>query len=343
MIFEIILTFCFPLLPIIPIVLKLVSLRIFSNIEFKTQTYRFFKINSIVDSLMLMTILFLPLTECQELCDRWWRNTYWLVFYKFCIILFINKSLRTINSFLVLTFAWNLLRDTNGSKVAGKGFILHLIIIIALSFFLHLPNIFLYKIALPLNCTIETQYEITYRLEYLTKNAIENISIIQYGLGVLLLVLTFGFCAVIAYKMVQLKKLRSKSIILISKRNSNVSNANPKTSVTYQCELFQSIIGNRVKTLNSSKTNLLRIFITVAFWFDLLVTTVSDGVMFFVIKHKFDYFIFIRVFYLLIIFTQSLHVFIYYKFNDAFFQRFNKTFLILKRTKSISSDDLKFN
>ena len=98
----------------IPIALKTVTAYIFKNIEFKTQTFRFLRINSIFDVLFMITYPFQPWTELKN--EKW--GNYWLTVYKFYILIYASRCLRTLNLIMNTIVAWNQYRQNkNRNKI----------------------------------------------------------------------------------------------------------------------------------------------------------------------------------------------------------------------------------
>ena len=317
----------FPVVLIIPLVLKLICAFIFSNIEFKTQTYRYLKLNSIINAMLMLTLLFLPLTECNKLCDGWWESNYWLLAYKLYIIRFISRCMRTISSLIILTISWNQFRDLNDCRIRKKNrFYLIVIFSITFSFVLYLPDLFLNKIEKePSNDSVDHLEKDT--TDTLKGYVVEAVNIFQYAVAFIILIFTLFFNIIVACKIKYQKNTEFKSILFISTKKKNI-NSNPRNSISVQFDAAQIISQKMMPKLYESQTKLLSVFITFAFTVDEVLTNASDGIFSFGIKNEMQYFVFIRVFYLMVFVVQMSHVFVFYKFNKAFSRRFKKIFKV---------------
>ena len=105
--------FLIPSFSLFPITINLYNAYSVSKIELKIKKFQYFKMNAIVDSILLLTILFQPLSECQELCSRWWNKNYWFLVYKIFISSFLIHVLNTISASYSVKNAWNRFKIMN--------------------------------------------------------------------------------------------------------------------------------------------------------------------------------------------------------------------------------------
>jgi hypothetical protein len=103
----------------------------------------------------MVTLLFLPLTECEELCSGWWNSNYWLIVYRFYINYYLTRVLQTISTILSVTIAWNRCRSMDQHKLSGNIFYLTILFNIIFSCLMHLPKLFINEIVLQNNISQE--------------------------------------------------------------------------------------------------------------------------------------------------------------------------------------------
>ena len=261
----------FPIFLTILVILKFVSAYIFSHIEFKTQTFRYLKYYSINDALLLLTLMLLPISLCKEVCNGWWTNNYWLIFYRLYINLFISRSLHTANSILGITIAFIQYRDLNDYKVPSKNYLFIVFSSIIFSISLNLPIVFLYNIEVPLNSTTSL-----YSLKLIRPNALQKLFGVQFSIGFIILFLTLIFNLILVVKIKQQKKSQFRSIIFTSKKQRNCEFTVLKNKRDADIEIV-SCVEQRPRNYsshNESKTKLLAICITVAFSIDQIFKTI---------------------------------------------------------------------
>jgi hypothetical protein len=320
---QIVFTFVMPTLTIIPIIMNLMSAFIFSNIEFKTQTYRYLKLNSIIDAISLGTILFLPVTQCQELCAKWWTNNYWLVVYEIYINNYISRSLRTVSSILSVTIAWKRFRTMNQYKINNNNFYFIISSIFMFSFVLYLPALFLSKISSN-NSTGQI-----YTLRVAKLNVYNQLSLIYYLVTILILILTVILNAKLVFKIKEQLNLKFRSIKFKSANdckiveflslNTNTVNLRP-VLVDDRLKTYR-IIFSRNKIVEF-ETTLLIIWITLVFIIDQFLQTISASLFLFIDKTSQKYILILIFLFLIIVSTQLFNVYFYYKYNRAFSRRF---------------------
>ena len=317
--FQLAATILFSTLVLIPISLKLAASNIFSNIEFKTRTYKYLRLNSIVDSIFLIAILFLPFMEYQEECS------YWFILFKLYCGLYLSKSLKLVNVIISLIIAWNSYKDWNGSKINGKfRFYLILCVIIMLALVINSPSLFIYKISQKsANSTPKL-----FSLEHVNENTSKKMNIFQYLVTFFILGLAWYLTASVVYAIRKCKKLRYLSILYIARNNSGLARSRSSIAV-HRLESMQSAQKLLLK-IYESKSKKFTISITFAFLADQTLMTLGDIIERFFFQTKTQMPVFISVFYLTIIISQIVHVAIYYRFNESFAKRFK---MLLKRYK----------
>ena len=310
---ELIFVFTLPFLATIPFALKVLSAFIFKNIEFKSQTFRYLRMNSIVDALYLTTFLVLPLTECTECFE----SNYWILFCKLFINFFISRALRTINALIILTIAWNQYRDLNDSRMRSRTrFYFTLITITLFSFLIYVPNLIKYNIT-NTNSTGITHYQ--FQIDNLT---FKMLNVTNFSILFFIIFATICLNSRVAFKIRQQKNLKFKSIIFTSSPKPS-SCLKSKQSITIQLDNSRCS-QQQIKRLCNSQTKKLSVFITLVYIIDQVVSTTADCIA------TFKYSIFIKIFYFSIIAAQLAHIIVYYNFNKAFANRF-KTLISCKK------------
>jgi hypothetical protein len=134
---QIISIILFPVVLPVPIILKIICVRIFFNIEFRTQTFRLLKYISFIDALSTFILVFMPFGEFLLIENDWSQVL------RLFVIVFIGRSLTTLSSILSLNISWNHLRDLKNYKITGRWFYLVLAFSIFFSLILHSPNLIL--------------------------------------------------------------------------------------------------------------------------------------------------------------------------------------------------------
>jgi hypothetical protein len=331
---EIIQFFILPLVMITPIGMKTITATIFQNIEFKTQTFRILKINSIFDVIFMITYFIKPWIEFKN------ENlgNYWLVLYDIYIIIYVSRCLRTVNLILNMTVAWNQFRQNkNRNKISISNFFFYAMIsiIFLFSFLLHLPNLFAYEIYSTSNRTRKI-----YALKATNQDLLLNLSIFQYIIDILILIFSLLLISIILYRRNKENRTTLKSIIFTKRRKETVSiikrlNSNSISKASnFEIRSIQDTNQNCSKISNKnykSKTQLLVIWITLAVSFDQIFKIIFECLTIFSFHKDSILFVYLSIFrYLIIIFSQLSHVFIYCKFNESFLNRFKKYCCLVK-------------
>ena len=320
MISELILKFTFPLLITLLAFLKLVSVYIFSNIEFKTQTYRYLKLISIIDLLLLSVSLFLPLTEW---IGQSYQNIYWSLLFQFYIKIFFGRCLQIANTLLVLRIIWIHYRNLYGSKIYGTNlnFILASVVIISLIF--NLPVLILNKIELVKNITINImeKYQLEARYKNNSINFIEKI--FQFAISISILIVIMCLNSAILYKIKRLKSMEIKSVIFT--RSKMRFCFLTRNRLSGQCGV---LVSHLPSTLGIRKTKLLVIFTTFAFSID---QALNKGIYFmanFLLKNESQNLT--NACYVTLILTQLFQIVVYFKYSNSFAKRFKRVFTVKK-------------
>jgi hypothetical protein len=335
--FTVAFSICIP----IAIIFKLICARIFTNIEFRTENFRFLKYYSIIDAISFFILLPMPLIVCQDLFMVWLKNNYYLVFYQLYVVSFIWSSLNTFKSILSLSVAWNHLRNLKSHKTSTKLFYLVICFSAIFSILLHAPNLVINEISVKLNITRETYF--------LQQTSYNKYIIFEYSIVFSILFLTLVFntthiSIIVIDKTLQYKsvinsnsksKIRLASIASFSnqKRISSVKEEDsPKVVLTNLIVLADlsyqrnsSIVDNclrRSLKLSHTKSKYLFIGILFIFLFDLFLKSMVGFTTILRIENSNSIQI-ILIFSVLL--TQIFHFLIYFKLSDPFLIRF-KTF-----------------
>ena len=326
----------------IAIFLKLTSARIFTNIEFRTEKFRFLKYYSIVDAVSLFMLLPISLVICRDLLILWLKNNnYCEVFYQLYIISFIWSSLNTFNSIISLSVAWNNLRNLKSHKISTQLFYVIIFMGAAFSIILHLPNLFINQISVKLNSSSDI-YE-------LKKENFHYYIYFEYSITFSILLLTLVFNTIHAFIMIMEKTTEYKSVIYSTSKSKlrlasiiSVSNSKRRSSVKDE-ESSKVVLSNliflkdfnnprcssvadsnlRSSKLGHTKTKYLFISILFVFLIDLILKSTVGLTTIFRIDNP-------NIIQICLIFsiilTQISHIFIYFKFSDSFFSRFKNVF-----------------
>jgi hypothetical protein len=321
MVYQIIYTFVCPILALFPFSLDLISAYIFSNIEFKTQTYRYLKLNSIIDALSILTILFLPLTECQDLCSGLWNSNYWLIIYRLYMNHYLTRLLRTISSILSVTIAWNRYKTMNQYKIYGNYFYFTLFLNCLFSSIIHLPNLFFNQVVLREQSTQQNE---TYVIKVVKIDQLNNLLITQF----LFITIIFIFTVVINIKLALIIKSQINAKFKSIKSNKQMKKCRDSsyTSVSVQIKSNTSKINTYniifAKTkVKEFETSLLIFWISVVFIIHQVLQIVCGIALIFVDRDVEKNVLIFIVLYILIVTVHSFNFFIYYKFNRAFSRR----------------------
>jgi hypothetical protein len=321
-----------PLLALIPIVVNFFSAYIFSNIEFKTKTYRYLKLNAIVDALSMVTLLFFPLTECEELCSGWWNSNYWLIVYRLYINYYLTRVLQTISTILSVTIAWNRCRSMDQHKNSGNIFYLTILLNIIFSCLMHSPKIFLHEIVLQNNNTLDDSK--IYALKMVQIEVINNLLLILNFLF-MIVVLIFTVCLNVKlvlnirkqinakFKSIKLikKDEETEKIVLEKSRNSTIQSfySAQLNSETNQINSYK-IIFSKTK-LMEFESSLMVFWITVVFIVDIVLQTAGVAVVMLLKRDSKEYFFVLIFLYIFIIVSHLGYFCVYYKFNRSFSER----------------------
>jgi hypothetical protein len=336
--FTVAITICIP----ITIIFKLICARIFTNIEFRTENFRFLKYYSIIDAISFFILLPMPLIVCQDLFGVWLKNNYYLVFYQLYVVSFIWSSLNTFKSILSLILAWNHLRNLKSHKTSTKFFYLVICFSAIFSILLHLPNLIINEISVKLNITRENYF--------LQQTSYNKYIIFEYSIVFSILFLTLVFntthiSVILKDKTLQYKsiinsnsksKIRLASIASFSnqKRISSVKEEDsPKVVLTNLIVLADlsyqrnsSIVDNclrKCSKLSHTKSKYLFIGILFIFLFDLFLKSMVGFTTILRIENS-NLIQIILIFSVLL--TQIFHFLIYFKLSDPFLIRFKSFF-----------------
>jgi hypothetical protein len=324
-----------PILVTLPLVLKMISFKIFTNIEFKTQTYRYLRLNLIIHIISLILIIILPFTFFfEESKFITLRNNYWILVYQLYFIFLIGRSLHSFNSILNFTLAWNQFLDSYCKKITTNLFYAVVIIGFIISFCLHLPNVFLIQINSSKNETNELNFNKYYFLIFIS---------IEYGFDGFLFLFTILLNFIIAFKNKQHKSRKFQSIIYAQTKNSIV--LDKKISRACKIVSSQSInnqynqkFGVNVESKVKSSISLITTVHSIDNFFNSLISVILIYVKLYSKKYLE---LVLTFFYFTIIFSYFFHFFIYYKSNHAFAYRFVNIFKYLKddQNSDFNTDD----
>jgi hypothetical protein len=324
LVYQIVFTCVCPILALIPITLHLFNAYIFSNIEFKTQTYRYLKLNAIIDIISLILVLPLPVTE---LCSEWWSNNYWLVVYRLYINYYLVRVLRTVSTITSVLVAWDRYRTMDGKKIYGNLFYLGFSINCLFSFIIHLPNLFLNEIVLRGNLT--QQQNETYVIKVIAIDSLSKV-IISQSIFMTIILIVAVFLNIKLVLMIK-KKINLKfKPIKIDEQQQVIEQRKDKTSIDSNSSVQLMEIStnfNAYKMIFSKskakelETSLLIFWITVAFIIDQFLQILGGIMIMFINRDSKDYILVFILFYFFIILTHSGNYFIYYNFNISFSRR----------------------
>ena len=327
-----------PILVSLPIVLKIISFKIFTNIEFKTQKYRYLRLNLIIDIISLILIITLPFTFFFE--EKKFiivSSNYWVLTYQLYFIIFIARSLNTFNSLLIFTLAWNQFLDWHSKKITINFYYLVVTIGVIFSFCLHLPNIFLLQITGCKNETNEFNFKQNYFLIFI---------LIEYSFDAFLLLFTILFNLIIAVKNKRKKLAKFQSIIFASTKKSIVLDkelsrtckiVSSNQSINNQC--LNRKVGVNFESKVKTSISLITTVHSIDHGFNSLISLILIYVKFYFKNYLIIVLVF---FYLVFIFSKCFHFFIYFKSNKAFAYRFVKIhkYLINDQASDFNTEDI---
>jgi hypothetical protein len=331
--------FTYTLLTIIPVITKLASARALSNIEFNTRAFRKLKYYSIIDAVSL--VLFVPLLFIESQCvfKKWFKSNYWLIVYKYYIILFLWRSLTTLNSMINLSIVCNQFRDLKNYKITGTWFnIILFTSMVLFSIFFHLPNLLFYEINFKeKNSTHENDF---YFLISSNVKYYRLYNLIDYTISFLILIITVIINSLVSFQIKKKQSERFESVIYVSnkKATKNLSNGKDKRAFINDhdsCHLSHSVIFKPISSQHSTndhrncldtQTKTSIVWIIFAFSVDNLFKTSFTFISLFFEQNTIITLSIMLTFFTSILFTQLLHFIIYYKYNEAFSQRIKKIF-----------------
>ena len=315
---EIVLLSVFGLLLVVPFVLNVLSAHLFSNIEFKTHTFRYLKLHSIIDTVLMLTFIVQIFVECKQLFTKVLKNDYWLAVCKLYITMTLSRILITINSLISMIVTWNQYRELNHTRIIGRIVNLFISASFIFAIILHLPNIFLYEIQSPNNTNSSIQ---------ITNNKYMKIyTIFEFLISIVILIFALSINIVIGLKFKLQKSLESQSIIYSSKNKPCILIT--KSSNGYKNSLIPIPILNIRKYTNTkdSATKRMIIWITLLFTIEKLLEC-SFGFLEIFLQHNSEIeAVFLMLFLVTVIFIQVSHVIIYYKCCPPFAYRFKQFF-----------------
>ena len=341
---KIILLIVFPLLIPIPIALKLVCAHIFNKFEFRTQTFRLLKINSVIDALSLLALWFMPFAEFKDLIVEQTNNKNSIFASIMATILIIGRFLSTLNAILNILIAWNQYKNLK---------IMFYVVIcfgIVLSILLQLPNLLLFDINIHQSTNSSSQ-----RADYFKPYVYCRI-----GFSFLLVMVPFILNMIFQFKIKRQRHLKHKSIIFtanirkisstifmaqdslrkISKESEKAKRqlslttsfmgAKRNSSSNQNLPHFRSLSTQSIactsqnSKFQETKTGSMTSWLIYAFILDQLLRMIFE-ISGYLIKPNTNLSHLSLAGFLLLLLTSQLFQFkIYYKLNDAFSRRFNK-------------------
>ena len=336
---RIVFSFTFSFLLLLPVITKLASARALSNIEFNTRAFRKLKYYSIIDALLLTLLLPMLFIESQSLFKGFLKSNYWFLFYKFYIILFVWRSLTTLNSIISLSVVCNQFRDLQNYKITGKWLNIILFFCMALlSITFHLPNLYFYEILLDGRNTTNETYLYSLILSNVDYYRIYNL--IDYTIEFLILIITVAINSFVSFQIRKKKNERFESVIYISnkKATKNISNCKEKKAFTNNDDsyhLSNSVIFKPISTQQSvndhkycldTQTKKMIVWIVFSYSVDNLFKISFAFISLFFEPNTKIALIIMLSFFSSILITQLSHMIIYYKYNEAFSQRIKRIF-----------------
>ena len=307
------------------------------NIEFKTQTYRYLKLNSILDALLLIILIPLPFSNFPYFIEM--ISNFWFESYRLYIVIYIGQLLTTVNSILTLIIVWNQYRYLQTFQITGKLFYFIFSVSIIFSILFHLPIIFLLQICVSLKTQI-------YKILAVNSYFLNVYTIFEFSFLFSIQTLVVFFNAIITFKVEKQKKSKLKSIIFTSKRKGFERKRFSSTSLSNERNLSLTSGSTSVKMLNyqisvamknvrktskfyETKTKFLTIYITRAYLIDQMLKTFCALLETLLIENSKNFNLFLILFLPFLMFTQLSHIFIYYKFNKNFSRRLKGIFSLL--------------
>ena len=337
-----------PLLIPLPIALKLVCAHIFTKFEFRTQTFRLLKINSVIDALLLLTLAILAFIERQELLAEWTNNKYLINACQMSIMLMIGRCLETVRSSFNIMIVWNQYKNFKNMFYVVIGFA------IAFSVF-QLPIIFLNELENQACASDNSSQNQSFNIQKK-----DNIYIYgRFGSSFILLLLLTVLNFKLQFKNWRQRNSKFKSIVFTrdtrngsasiltalneqslkeEKRNLSLPTPSKKNSTSFiQLPHFRTLsahpshhssstLSRRQTRFHETKTSCMTSWITNSFLLDQLLRISCEMASFFLKTHSNLFYACQTVLLLVIILNQLLQFFIYYKLNDAFNRRFKELF-----------------
>ena len=311
--------FLIPSFSLFPITINLYNAYSVSKIELKIKKFQYFKMNAIVDSILLLTILFQPLSECQELCSRWWNKNYWFLVYKIFISSFLIHVLNTISASYSVKNAWNRFKIMNDIEISNKILYLILMLNFIFSCILNLPNVLLMNIESNLNnnswrAAYQT-FKLVTQVNFAKKISLAHLIIsILVLLVSLMLVVKLGLLIKAQLNTNKIKKHykdhhKRKESIVIYQRCSSISSHN-----------LETILKRFSNKKLVSDTGFFLFWIIFVFIIEQFLKT-GFVIVFLLFTEPLELFFIGTIYIFLSLITLFFHFYIFYKFNKHFSQR----------------------
>jgi hypothetical protein len=346
---EIFLITILPLMHLIGFICNIICVKIFSSQKkFKNNIYRYLTVNSIIDAIFLLLLMFVPFTQCFSICKPW-LNVYFLNFYKKYASAYFCRVLDMISSLINVTIVIDRYLCLAEVRLKRKNltFLSLLIVFTLFSTLLFMPNMLFLDISKSkkLNETIDffidniiLDSSIGYTLErtkYSKSNLIRRaIMITQYLISLFCLVAVAGGSAMLIYelrkRLKSSRKIEKFSIILSKRRNSSLFNNNERMSMCVQ----NGFILVKRKTGQSATRNITIMVVLMSIF--LLVHQIAIQIIstaFILMDRSSVKYNFIVIFYNICAYLfHGANIFIYYFYSKDF--SFKLRFLFLKHQKS---------
>lgn len=238
---EIMFVIILPLLTFTSILLNILCVIVFSSNEFQMRKhkilYKYFKVNGLVDSLVLTTLIFVPLTQCRIFCKV--NDTYWPRLLEIYIFLYLCRVLSIISSLLNIKIAYDrckfMLNELSSSKYISttkNRFNLIIFLITVIPFIFCIP-ILVFTRVIKIETVNSTEHvKVNKQVEYyvidsskiLSNNSIAItyfFNFIQYSPTLCFIVIMFVLNIVIIVKFKCLMRRRFQSLKLSIEKSHN--------------------------------------------------------------------------------------------------------------------------
>lgn len=292
--------------------------RIFSQNSFNIETFKYIRINAIVDAVLTFMQALIPYTFCSYVCP--WQHNKVL----FAINIFVVRSLKSLSALISIIIVSQRYLNISKAQILPNNKSINkvmIVIVICLSILIHSPYL-----ALKITTTIKTNNHTKDILEIIGHNekSFESLlSYIQCFTNILFLLIMCSFTTLLVLK---LRKRKTLNVWFKRVLHMNPSEANSsKCDTTHE---NQESFLRRGVTKRDQKTTHLVIWISTIFIFDQIVGLLHIITPLFIGLNQIEYKLFVLILPSIASILHCCNTFVYYKYNYSFRVSFKNIRLI---------------